>query len=306
MLGGFFFVFGLRRVEAGGGPTGPEQARVFGAGSHVAGSIFRSAMCQTPRVLSARGREKRGAVPYCEAKARPTLKANTSSARTFDSDQGMNRRKSAFILWILVALFCGVREVSASEDEETVSDEGVGASEAVAEMKPQYKLYAGKHDVSATIETTEGALCCDLFIEEHPLTVLNFMALVRGTPAWTDRAGNPHKTPFYDGLKFDVCEKGTFASVGGRPEGTNFHVQDERCEGHEPVAGSLFMTQTHPGMASTRIAILARDVPEFSGMYTIFGQCEGGAVLEALTWKDASVVKIEIHEGEKCAASPAE
>lgn len=232
----------------------------------------------------------------------------------------MNNRKSAFISWIFIALFCGVGEALGSEDVEDGGGEGAveatdvadgGATEEVAPevvpvMKPKYKIYAGKHDVSARIETTEGALCCDLFIEEHPLTVLNFMALVRGNPAWTDKSGKQHGTPFYDGLKFDIREKGKFVSVGERPEGTNFYVQDERCEAHEPVAGSLLMTQTHPGTASTRIAILARDVPAFSGMYTIFGQCETGEVLEALTRKDASVVKIEIHDGKRCAARAGE
>jgi len=223
----------------------------------------------------------------------------------------MKIHRYLFCLAGILAFCFGMSQALASEDLEAQADDSVlsGSSEetpavpAENVVKPEnkgYRIYAEPHDIHAMIETTEGTVCCDLFIVEHPLTVLNFKGLSSGRPAWTDKNGVSHTEPFYNGLSFDIREKGKFASAGERPEGTNFVIPDERCSEHSPKAGSLVMVQPHPNKASTRFAILQRDIPEFSGMYIVFGQCQTTDVISKLTEKEAIIQKITVTDGSRC------
>ncbi len=223
----------------------------------------------------------------------------------------MNNYRLQFIFLSLCFVWFVMPQALASDDQEAQSDDAISSpsgeesAEIIAEEVPKtdkikYRIYAEPHDIHAVIETSEGSVCCDLFIDDHPLTVLNFKGLARGVPAWTDKAGTPHAEPFYNGLTFDIREKGKFASAGARPEGTNFVISDERCSEHLPKAGSLVMIQPHPNQASTRFAILQRDLPEFNGMYAVFGQCMEHEVISKLTEKEAVIQKITVTDGSRC------
>lgn len=183
-----------------------------------------------------------------------------------------------------------------SESVETTSD----AMASAFSPKPSYRLYAEHHPMTAMIETSKGTLCCDLFIDDHPMTVLNFKALADGKPAWTDKSGNIHRTPYYDDLPFAQRERGAYVVSGVRQEGTDFYVKDERCTQHHPVAGSLVMVQPHPNAASTRFMILARDIQEFYGMYTVFGQCTDTALIQSLSSEAAMIQHISIKDKTSC------
>src|SRR5689334_17329246 len=53
----------------------------------------------------------------------------------------------------------------------------------------------------ATINTSMGAITARLFERETPLTVRNFIALVRGTKAFRDpKSGQMVRRPFYNGI----------------------------------------------------------------------------------------------------------
>ena len=54
------------------------------------------------------------------------------------------------------------------------------------------------------------------------------------------------------------------------------------------------MIQNHPGDASTTFMLLARDVPEFSGMYAVFGTCTPLETIQNLTRKPAVLKEIRI------------
>src|SRR5689334_9365306 len=65
------------------------------------------------------------------------------------------------------------------------------------------KGIGGKGTLTATIQTTQGTFTCELFEQEAPLTVANFVGLARGQRPFLDpKTDQWVKRPFYDGLVF--------------------------------------------------------------------------------------------------------
>ena len=61
----------------------------------------------------------------------------------------------------------------------------------------------------AHIETDKGEIVVELFEDDAPGTVENFVGLVTGTKEWTDpKTGEKMKgKPLYDGLRFHRCRR---------------------------------------------------------------------------------------------------
>ena len=74
--------------------------------------------------------------------------------------------------------------------------------------------------LTATLTTNRGDIVIDLFPDQAPQTVENFVGLAEGTKQWLDPATHqPSDKPFYDGLTFHrVIE--SFMIQGGCPLGT--------------------------------------------------------------------------------------
>ncbi len=176
--------------------------------------------------------------------------------------------------------------------EETSSS---SANAPVPEL-PEHKLavapFPKDYRIRVQLVTTVGNIPCELYADTHPLTVLNFVALATGSPSWRDASGTVHSTPYYKDVPFGSRKRGAFVVSGDRPEGTGFHVVDERCSVHGPVAGAIAMSQLHPGTASSNFILLARDITEFNGMYAVFGQCENIEAIEQLTKQKAVLERV--------------
>src|SRR5260370_37945895 len=69
----------------------------------------------------------------------------------------------------------------------------------------------------ATFKTTEGNIVCELFEQDAPATVANFIGLAEGTKEWTSRSKKGPK--LYDGSIFHRVSP-NFMIQGGDPEGT--------------------------------------------------------------------------------------
>jgi peptidyl-prolyl cis-trans isomerase A (cyclophilin A) len=55
----------------------------------------------------------------------------------------------------------------------------------------------------ARIETEKGTIVLELFEDDAPSTVANFVGLATGNKEWTDpKTGEKVKKPLYDGLRF--------------------------------------------------------------------------------------------------------
>lgn len=76
-----------------------------------------------------------------------------------------------------------------------------------------------ENDPVVCIKTSMGDMYVELFIQEAPKTVQNFLELAEGTKEFTDKDNKKVKRPYYDGLIFHRVIK-DFMIQGGCPLGT--------------------------------------------------------------------------------------
>jgi cyclophilin family peptidyl-prolyl cis-trans isomerase len=124
---------------------------------------------------------------------------------------------------------------------------------------------------TATMETTAGTMVLELFPQEAPLAVNNFVFLA-----------NDH---FYDGVIFHRVIRG-FMIQGGDPTGTGrggpgYRFPDEPVQ--RPYSrGTLAMANAGPNTNGSQFFIMHADYP-LPPNYTIFGQLiEGEDVLDKI------------------------
>ena len=139
---------------------------------------------------------------------------------------------------------------------------------------PEDVLEEGK-DYQAVIETTQGTIRIDLFEEQVPQTVNNFIFLAR------------HH--YYDGIVFHRVLDGFMAQTGD-PTGTGtggpgYEFDDEIVEGlgHD-ARGTVSMANAGPGTNGSQFFITFGPTPHLDGRHTVFGTVvEGDAVLDEIT-----------------------
>ncbi len=138
---------------------------------------------------------------------------------------------------------------------------------------------------TAIIETEKGDLVLELFAEDVPVTVNNFVFLAR--------------EGFYDNITFHrVVED--FVVQGGDPTGTGYgnpgyYFDDEFTE-HTHVAGALSMANSGADTNGCQFFITYAPQPHLDGVHTVFGQLiEGMDVLQQIEQGDA-IIRIVIEE----------
>jgi len=152
----------------------------------------------------------------------------------------------------------------ASERPKVAAEMKVRATEAAADDLPRVK-----------IETTKGPVVVELFENEAPNTVANFITLV--------------EKGFYDGTPFHRVIGG-FMAQGGDPTGTGTggpgHVI--ACECYEPNArkhflGTLSMAHAGKDTGGSQFFLTFRPTEHLDGRHTVFGRVvEGLDVLPQL------------------------
>ena len=127
---------------------------------------------------------------------------------------------------------------------------------------------------AAVIKTAHGTLKLDLFTDDAPLTVRNFVDLSR--------------QGFYDGLTFHYVRPGDLI-VGGDPNGdgtggSGFRLPAE-FNSRRHLAGTVGMVRTaDPNSASSQFYICLAPRPERDNRFTVFAQVvEGFDTLEAFS-----------------------
>ncbi|CAN5894503.1 peptidylprolyl isomerase [soil metagenome] len=145
--------------------------------------------------------------------------------------------------------------------------------------KAEDVLEQGK-DYQAIIETSKGRMVIDLFQDEAPLTVNNFVFLARNH--------------YYDGVVFHRVLDG-FMAQGGDPTGTGtggpgYTFGDETSNGkRHDGKGVLSMANAGPGTNGSQFFITFTATPHLNGKHTVFGKVvEGEEVLDKLTRIDPS------------------
>ena len=125
---------------------------------------------------------------------------------------------------------------------------------------------------TATINTTKGTMKAELYANEAPLTVNNFVFLSRDG--------------FYNGIKFHRIIKGFMVQTGDpRGDGTGgpgYEFKDEPVT-RDYTRGTLAMANAGPNTNGSQFFIVQKDSPGLQKNYTIFGKLtEGFETLDAI------------------------
>jgi len=131
---------------------------------------------------------------------------------------------------------------------------------------------------TATLHTNHGAIEVELFDDDAPTTVGNFVKLARDG--------------FYDGISFHRVIP-DFMIQGGDPTGTGtggpgYQFADEINE-HKVVRGALAMANAGPDTNGSQFFIVtAQACPWLDGKHTVFGRVTSGMdVADAISRVDA-------------------
>lgn len=135
----------------------------------------------------------------------------------------------------------------------------------------------------AIMETSKGTINLDLFDQDAPNTVANFVKL--------------SKDGFYDGLNFHRVIP-NFMVQGGCPHGTGTGGPGYKikCEinSNKHQAGSLSMAHAGKDTGGSQFFICHESQPHLDGIHTVFGKTENMDVVNAIAKGDEIVsVKIE-------------
>lgn len=164
------------------------------------------------------------------------------------------------------------------------------------------KAIEGRDGLFANISTSKGDILVELFYEQTPLTVTNFVGLAEGT---LDAAKGKK---FYDGLKFHRVIA-NFMIQGGDPEGTGRGGPGYRFP-DEPVKdlifdkpGKLAMANAGPGTNGSQFFITHVPTDWLNYKHTIFGEVVTGQDVVNAVQQDDKIVSVTIiRQGAKAEA----
>ncbi len=131
---------------------------------------------------------------------------------------------------------------------------------------PSMSIDAGKR-YTATLNTSRGAIVCDLFAQDAPVTVNNFVFLAR--------------EKFYDGTTFHRVIP-DFMIQGGDPTGTGrggpgYRFEDEvKNKPRRHQVGSLSMANAGPNTNGSQFFVTHVVTDWLDGKHTVFGQVRSG------------------------------
>jgi peptidyl-prolyl cis-trans isomerase A (cyclophilin A) len=149
----------------------------------------------------------------------------------------------------------------------------------------------GTGPLTATFETTQGTIHCELFEQGAPLTVANFVGLARGLHTFKDPvSGKIEKRPFYDGTSFHRVIPG-FMVQGGDPTATGeggpgYEFATEVSKDLKHDVGTLSMANAGPDTNGSQFFITDAATPRLDGSYNVFGKCSDPDVVKKLAAVD--------------------
>ena len=137
--------------------------------------------------------------------------------------------------------------------------------------------------IYADVSTTLGDFTIELYYDDSPKTVANFMTLAEGTRAWIDPATGivRNNTPYYDGIIFHRVIEGFMNQVGS-PQGTGadgpgYSFPDEVDNDVIHDAPYLLSSaNSGPNTNGSQMFITVDATPWLDGLHTVFGKVTSG------------------------------
>jgi peptidyl-prolyl cis-trans isomerase A (cyclophilin A) len=136
--------------------------------------------------------------------------------------------------------------------------------------------------VYAHFTTSEGKFTIQLFDQEAPKTVENFVGLAQGTKEWTDpRTRQKGSGPYYNGTVFHRVIAG-FMIQGGDPlgqgtGGPGYKFADEfHPKRRHSKAGVLSMANSGPNTNGGQFFITLAATPWLDDKHSVFGEVTDG------------------------------
>jgi peptidyl-prolyl cis-trans isomerase B (cyclophilin B) len=196
---------------------------------------------------------------------------------------------AVLVLAVLFAMSCGESQSEPSPTPVPAPDTAPTSvpipkpgEETMIEFKDTGSMPPMLADTSkkyyAYMETEKGTMVLELFAQDVPMTVSNFVHLAQ--------------EGFYDGTTFHRVFP-DFMAQGGDPTGTGmggpgYSFDDEFTE-HSHVAGALSMANAGANTNGSQFFICHTPQPHLDGHHSVFGQLvEGMDVLQKLTPRDPS------------------
>ena len=151
--------------------------------------------------------------------------------------------------------------------------------------------------IYASIETTKGIIKTELFFNQTPVTVANFISLAEGK---NKEVSNQYKgKKYYNGLTFHRVIP-DFMIQGGDPTGTGsgspgYNFKDEFVdELRHDSPGILSMANAGPGTNGSQFFITHKETPWLDGAHTVFGKVlDGQDIVDKIEQGD-SIINVEI------------
>lgn len=138
----------------------------------------------------------------------------------------------------------------------------------------------------ARLFTDEGTIDCTLEPGHAPVAVANFVGLARGRRPFRDGEGKWSTAAYYDGIPWHRAFEGQFVQTGrrGKLADGGYLLQDEVSVGDAfDRPGIMAMAGVgEPDSASVQFFVTTGRADHLEGNHTIFGRCDGEAVLRRL------------------------
>ncbi len=130
----------------------------------------------------------------------------------------------------------------------------------------------------AVLHTNRGDIRLNLFDNQAPKTVANFVGLADGSKAWTDpKTGKPGEGPLYDGTTFHRVISGFMIQagcpIGSGTGGPGYRFGDEfhpELQFDRPYL--LAMANAGPNTNGSQFFITVTKTPHLNLKHTIFGE----------------------------------
>ncbi|MDB4406574.1 peptidylprolyl isomerase [Akkermansiaceae bacterium] len=144
--------------------------------------------------------------------------------------------------------------------------------------------------IYADVSTTLGDFTIELYYEDSPMTVANFVGLAEGSKNWIDPATDEVKKnePYYDGIIFHRVIEGFMNQVGS-PQGTGsdgpgYNFPDE--VGNNVLHDQAYLlssANSGPNTNGSQMFITVDATPWLDGVHTVFGKVtEGTDVIDSI------------------------